>query len=105
MRDRPRLQASETVLGIPRMAPMLASTAPAPFSGEDWLFELKWDGYRCLAYLTSEGAYLDSRNGKPLLPQFPSLASIRDGMKCREALLDGEIVAMKARSEERRVGK
>ena len=75
---------------------MLASTAPAPFSGEDWLFELKWDGYRCLAYLTSEGAYLDSRNGKPLLPQFPSLASIRDGMKCREALLDGEIVAMKA---------
>jgi len=96
MRARHRLQTSETILGIPRRAPMLASTASAPFSGEDWLFELKWDGYRCLAYLTLEGVYLDSRNGKPLLPRFPSLSSMPDGLKCREALLDGEIVAMKA---------
>lgn len=90
------LQANEAILGIPRMAPMLAGTAPSPFSGEDWLFEIKWDGYRCLAYVSPEEVYLDSRNGKPLLPQFPSLSSMPGSLRCREALLDGEIVAMKA---------
>lgn len=75
---------------------MLAGTAGAPFSDDDWLFELKWDGYRCLAYLSPQGFHLDSRNGKPLLPQFPSLSSMPAAMRCREVLLDGEIVAVKS---------
>jgi DNA ligase-1 len=74
---------------------MLARTAPLPFDGDDWLFEVKWDGYRCLAYLTAEGTYLDSRNGKPLLHQFPGLLSVRDALRADQALLDGEIVALK----------
>lgn len=74
---------------------MLASVAPGPFDGDDWLFELKWDGYRCLAYLATGQVYLDSRNAKPLLPQFPVLSSMAAALRAKDALLDGEIVAMK----------
>jgi DNA ligase-1 len=81
---------------MPRMSPMLASTAKEPFDGEDWLFELKWDGYRCLAYLGAGEVYLDSRNGKPLLPQFPVLSSMAAAPRTKEVLLDGEIVAVKS---------
>lgn len=75
---------------------MLAGVAPAAFDGDDWIFELKWDGYRCLAYLSSGGIYLDSRNHKPLLPQFPALSALGSALLASEALVDGEIVAMKA---------
>ena len=94
-RDRPRLPSSEEILGIPRMSPMLAGTGRAPFDGDDWLFEVKWDGYRCLAYVTSTGLYLDSRNGRPLLPQFPGLSTVRAALRADQALFDGEIVAVK----------
>lgn len=98
MKDGARgaIPAGETVLGMPRLSPMLAGTARAPFSDDDWLFEIKWDGYRCLAYLKDDQVYLDSRNGKPLLPQFPSLSSMSQALRRNEALLDGEIVAVRA---------
>ncbi|MGE5580341.1 MAG: non-homologous end-joining DNA ligase [Bacillota bacterium] len=81
---------------MPRLSPMLAGTARTPFSDDDWLFEVKWDGYRCLAYLKADQVYLDSRNGKPLLPHFPSLSSMPGALRRDEVLLDGEIVAVKA---------
>ncbi len=85
----------ETILGIPRFRPMLAERAPGPFDDEDWIFEVKWDGYRALAYIGDE-VYLDSRNGKPLLSAFPGLAAVRTCLRCKSALLDGEIVAFHA---------
>ena len=51
------------------MRPMLASTADAPFDDPAWAFELKWDGYRALALVTSDGTDLRSRNGQDLTPQ------------------------------------
>lgn len=92
---------AERILGIPRMKPMLAGGTSRPFNDDDWLFEVKWDGYRCLAYLESGGdnspsAYLDSRNGKPLLGQFPSLSCMSSRLKCENALLDGEIVTLES---------
>lgn len=80
---------------MPRMSPMLAGRAEAPFDAEGWIFEVKWDGYRCLSYISCRGIYLDSRNGRPLLPKFPSLASIREALRAEEALLDGEVVAFR----------
>ncbi len=47
-------------------APMLASTADAPFDDPAWAFELKWDGYRALALVTSDATTLRSRNGQDL---------------------------------------
>lgn len=96
MRESTDSPVGETILGMPRLSPMLAGTARAPFSDDDWLFEIKWDGYRCLAYLSTDQVYLDSRNGKPLLPQFPSLSSMPGALRREEAILDGEIVAVRA---------
>jgi len=94
-RGRPLRPAGESILGIPRMRPMLAGVATVPFDSDDWLFEVKWDGYRCLAYLSDHGLYLDSRNGHPLLPQFPGLSALQSALEAKTALLDGEIVALK----------
>ena len=92
---RRRPAQGEAILGIPRMSPMLAGVARAPFDSDDWLFEVKWDGYRCLAYIAAKGVYLDSRNGRPLLAQFPVLSSVRPALRAKEALLDGEIIALR----------
>ena len=53
--------------------PMLADTAPGPFSGDDWLFEIKWDGVRAIAAV-GKTISLRSRNDTELSGQFPELA-------------------------------
>lgn len=69
---------------------MLATQYPKEFSSDDWWFDVKWDGFRCLAYLEGDRVQLRSRNGNDLSGRFPELKAIR----AREpAVLDGEIVA------------
>lgn len=74
-----------------RYLPMLAGTAAAPFSGDDWLFEIKWDGVRAIA-VTGETLHLRSRNGVDLAKQFPELEEL--SMLAPGTVLDGEIVVM-----------
>jgi bifunctional non-homologous end joining protein LigD len=64
--------------------------------GEDWLYELKFDGYRSLAICERGEALLMSRNRKTLNPRFPGLAAEVAKLPVRNAILDGEIVAMDA---------
>ncbi|MEW6423942.1 MAG: non-homologous end-joining DNA ligase [Bacillota bacterium] len=78
---------------MPLIRPMLAVNGE-PFDSPDFLYEVKWDGYRCLAYL-EDGTVLRSRNLKDLTPAFPELANLHPLVKKRPALLDGEIVAFK----------
>lgn len=73
-------------------APMLASLAPAPFSGDDWLFEIKWDGVRAIATV-GKTLSLRSRNNTELFGQFPELAELIS--LSPETVLDGEIVVMR----------
>ena len=70
---------------------MLATPWPAPFAGEDWVFELKWDGVRCL--LTSEGGTvrLLSRAGNEMTSRYPDIVA---GSYPDDVVLDGEIVAL-----------
>jgi bifunctional non-homologous end joining protein LigD len=73
--------------------PMLATLIKEPFDHPDWIFEVKWDGYRAIAEIRDEGVSLYSRN-LILLSQkfFPIIESLR---KLRfEAILDGEIVVV-----------
>ena len=42
--------------------PMLATTITQPFDGPDWLFEIKWDGYRAVAFIEAGKLRLVSRN-------------------------------------------
>jgi ATP-dependent DNA ligase len=73
--------------------PMLAQTAPAPFDSDDYGFEVKWDGIRCLAFIERRGVRLHSRALLDITAQFPELA-------CLAALpvgtvLDGELVVLR----------
>jgi bifunctional non-homologous end joining protein LigD len=76
------------------MRPMLASPADAVPEGPGWATELKWDGYRALALVTSEGTELRSRTGRDLTPSYPDLADLRRRLLCQEAVLDGEVVVL-----------
>ena len=69
---------------------MLATPWPAPFDDEEWVFELKWDGVRCL--LTSDdGVALTSRAGNDMTTRYPELARLT---LPDDLVLDGEIVAL-----------
>ena len=72
--------------------PMLASSAEAPFSSENWIFEVKWDGIRAISYLEGELS-IRSRNQKELTVNFPELSELKD--LTRDTVLDGEIIVMK----------
>jgi DNA ligase D-like protein (predicted ligase)/DNA ligase D-like protein (predicted 3'-phosphoesterase) len=72
--------------------PMLAKEAAKPFSGKDWLFEVKWDGFRAVAYV-EEPFSIKSRNQKELKQNFPELEQL--GHLASGLVVDGEIVVMK----------
>ena len=76
----------------PLYRPMLARTARAPFSSGDWVYEVKWDGIRAIAY-AGETLSLLSRTGREMAPQFPELGEILD--LAPGCVLDGEIVLLR----------
>ena len=79
-----------------RVAPMLASPTPAAFDSPDYIFELMWGGVRALARISDGRVQLIGRNGIDLAPLFDELTRIPALLHAREALLDGEIVALDA---------
>jgi bifunctional non-homologous end joining protein LigD len=74
--------------------PMLATPVDKPFDDDKWLFEIKWDGYRAVAFVNDGKVRLVSRNQNDLTRQYPELAEIPGGLKASSAVLDGEIVAL-----------
>ena len=80
-----------------RLEPMLATLSEQPFSDPNWLFEIKWDGVRALARIENGTLKLQSRTGIDITKRYPELSSLPDSLAAREAILDGEIVALDAR--------
>jgi bifunctional non-homologous end joining protein LigD len=78
----------------PEITPMMATIEAEPFDDDDWVFEVKWDGHRCLANLGSGGTRLVSRTGKDATSAFPELAELHRQLAARNALVDGEVAAM-----------
>jgi len=74
--------------------PMLATLIEKPFDDADWIFEIKWDGYRALSFLNQGAVRLLSRNQNDMTAQFPELASLPDYVRADSAVIDGEIVAV-----------
>jgi len=68
---------------------MLAKSTSKPFSGKDWIFELKWDGFRAIAYV-DDFFTIQSRNAKELKHFFPELEELKQLSK--NVVVDGEIV-------------
>ncbi len=74
--------------------PMMATLASRGFDSPDWLFEIKWDGYRVEAVVRDHRTSLYTRNGKDGATYFPGLLSPPDWIDAREAVVDGEVVAL-----------
>ncbi len=74
--------------------PMLATLAARAFDDPDWLFEIKWDGYRAVAFIEDGRVRLVSRSENDLTAQFSELGSLPQFVKAQRAILDGEIVAL-----------
>ena len=73
--------------------PMLISEMTEPFNDPDWIYELKLDGIRCIAYLGDNTELRNKRNDR-LLPKVPELSEIYRHVKER-CILDGELVILK----------
>ena len=72
--------------------PMLATLVDEPFDSDDWIFEIKWDGYRALANIHHNEVTLYSRNFKSFNERFSEI--VEDLKMSTEALIDGEIVVL-----------
>jgi bifunctional non-homologous end joining protein LigD len=79
-----------------RQAPQLCQLADSPPAGNDWISEIKFDGYRLLAFLTGGKVRMLSRNGLDWTSRLPSLAHAIAQLKVDAAILDGELVALEA---------
>lgn len=74
-------------------SPMLIADMQEPFDSPDYIYELKLDGERCLAYLDKNGVHLQNKRKLILNPRFPELNDINKSVKMR-CILDGEITVL-----------
>ena len=72
--------------------PMLACLTTQVFDSPRHIFEAKWDGIRCMAYLSRERTRLVDRSGLDLSGRFPELQSLHRQLTISEGVLDGEII-------------
>jgi bifunctional non-homologous end joining protein LigD len=77
----------------PTYEPMMAVLTAEAFDDDEWLFEVKWDGHRCLANLGT-ATRLTSRTRRDMTAQFPELIDMHRQLAARNAVVDGEIVAL-----------
>jgi bifunctional non-homologous end joining protein LigD len=78
-----------------RYTPMLATLDSTVPHGKNWLFEVKWDGYRALAYVSQAEVELSSRRGNDLTERFGGVAKeIAKAIKTPDCVLDGEVCAL-----------
>lgn len=77
-----------------RLAPMLASLTNVAPAGADWIHEIKLDGYRLVARVDGGACTLFTRNGHDWTRKFPAIATACMALPCRNAWLDGEVVAL-----------
>ncbi len=78
-------------IGIP-YPPMEANTAAEIPQGDEWQYEPKWDGFRCLAFRDDGEVELQSKAGRPLTRYFPDLAAALTALAAQRFVLDGEII-------------
>lgn len=74
--------------------PMLATLVSDPFNDPDWTYEVKWDGYRCIASVNKGKASLKSRNSKSFSEKYYPIVAALEKWNTN-AVLDGEIVVLK----------
>lgn len=73
-------------------APMEAKVSRTIPGGDGWLYEPKWDGFRCLVFRDGDEVDLRSKANKPLGRYFPEMVELIKSVKAKEFVLDGELV-------------
>lgn len=76
------------------LEPTLGRLCDSPPAGDGWLHEIKFDGYRVLAWLDHGKAKLRTRNGHDWTARFPEIAAAIERLPTNTAILDGEVVAL-----------
>jgi len=74
--------------------PMLIGQMMEPFNDKNWIYELKLDGCRCIAYLNSDQTELRNKRNMQLLSKFPELKGLHTNVK-DSCILDGELLVLK----------
>jgi bifunctional non-homologous end joining protein LigD len=77
--------------------PQLATLVERPPEGPEWVHEIKFDGYRVLCRIEGPRVTLTTRHGKDWTASFPTLVGAAQGLRVRDAILDGEIVVLDER--------
>jgi ATP-dependent DNA ligase len=73
-------------------APMEAESVQSIPRGENWQYEPKWDGFRCLAFRDGKQIELMSKSGQPLGRYFPEMVAALLALKAKKFVLDGELI-------------
>jgi len=76
------------------VAPMRATLSTLPHDDSGWAFEIKWDGYRTLAFIENGSVRLQSSNLYDVTAKYPELAGLPDAVSAERAILDGELVVL-----------
>jgi bifunctional non-homologous end joining protein LigD len=74
--------------------PMKSSLTDTPPKGEEWLFEIKWDGVRAICFIDDKTVRITSRTGHSCERQYPELSVIGHQILAKQAIVDGEIAAL-----------
>jgi bifunctional non-homologous end joining protein LigD len=79
--------------------PMLATLVASPFDDPDWLFEVKWDGFRVESVVDDDAVRLWTRGRQDASRYFGDFLSPPDWIKARQAIVDGEVIALDQHGE------
>ena len=77
---------------MPPVAPMLAKAADELPEGDGWLYEPKWDGFRCIVFRDGDEVELGSRNERPLTRYFPEVVAAVKTHLPERCVIDGELL-------------
>lgn len=78
-----------------RVEPCLALLKSKVPAGQDWIFEIKWDGYRLAVHIEPSGVRIITRGGHDWTHRFPAIAAAARQLNVQTAILDGEAVVLK----------
>ena len=89
-----KIRGAKRSKSIPEITPQLAAQTDQVPTGDEWLHEIKFDGYRMMAQIMAGTVTLKTRTGLDWTPRFPSIAQAVHRLGFADAVLDGEIVHM-----------
>ena len=75
----------------PPLPPMETRSAEEIPVSDNWQYEPKWDGFRCIAFRDREDVYLQSKSGQPLARYFPDIVEALKKLPAKNFVIDGEL--------------